>query len=130
MVGMVGAFFNSICQQQLRIRAELSSYQRVESWCEEISNLFQLWAVTAEAKSSSGSWKLGEVCLDHQPHGSFSSRTARKYLHYSSTELKRRYITPMPPLQTVQCPLPWVAGEEAALILPLILLTHRKNQPL
>lgn len=115
MAGMVGAFFNSICQQQPRIRTELSSYQTVERWCEEVPNVFQPWAVTAEAKFSFGSWRPGEVCSDHQAHSSFSIRTARKYLHYSSMKLKRRrHLTPMPPLQTVQCPLPCKVGEDSS----------------
>lgn len=46
MAGMVGAFF----------RKELSSYQRVERQCEEVLNVFQPWAVTAETKFSCGCW--------------------------------------------------------------------------
>lgn len=60
MAGMVGAFFNRICQQQPPIRTELSSYQRVEKWCEEVLNVFEPWAVTAERVSQNSHLGAGD----------------------------------------------------------------------
>lgn len=118
-------FFKSICQQQPRIRTELSSYHRVERWCKEE-------CLSTLGSHSRGKILIWELVTRRSPPGtdSFSRRTARKYLHYSSIDLKRRHINSVTPLQTAQCPLPCMVGEEAALILPLILLTHQKNQTL
>lgn len=63
-------------------------------------------------------------------HCLFLQQEDRKHLHYSSFHLRRGHITPVPPLQPVQHPLPCAVGKEAALNLPPILPTHQKNQPL